>query len=64
MKVRQTLLSSINLEKVITRKVYQGPHEETAILTMEFESGATAEMCNSVLFPGVSAGSCQTGELN
>lgn len=40
------------LEKIITRTVHQGPHEETAILTMQFESGATAEMCNSVLFAG------------
>jgi 1,5-anhydro-D-fructose reductase (1,5-anhydro-D-mannitol-forming) len=40
------------LVPLITRSVYHGPHEETAILSMEFESGATAEMCNSVLFPG------------
>ena len=40
------------MEKLITRHVHQGPHEETAILALEFESGATAEMCNSVLFPG------------
>lgn len=37
---------------LIAKSVYQGPHEETAILSMQFESGATAEMCNSVLFPG------------
>jgi len=40
------------LKSIITRGVYKGPHEETAVLSMEFESGATAEMCNSVLFPG------------
>ena len=40
------------LEKIITRSVYKGPHEETAILALEFESGATAEICNSVLFNG------------
>jgi len=37
---------------LITKSVYNGPHEETAVLTMQFESGATAEMCNSVLFAG------------
>ncbi|MEM7404556.1 MAG: Gfo/Idh/MocA family oxidoreductase [Pseudomonadota bacterium] len=42
----------VRLLPLITKRVYQGPHEETAVLTMEFESGATAEMCNSVLFPG------------
>jgi 1,5-anhydro-D-fructose reductase (1,5-anhydro-D-mannitol-forming) len=42
----------VKLEKLIAKSVYQGPHEETAILAMQFESGATAEMCNSVLFPG------------
>lgn len=40
------------LVPLITRSVYNGPHEETAVLSMEFESGATAEMCNSVLFAG------------
>ena len=40
------------LKSVIAKSVHRGPHEETAILAMQFESGATAEMCNSVLFPG------------
>ena len=34
----------------ITRSVYGGPHDETALLALEFESGATAEICSSVLF--------------
>ncbi|MCB1739271.1 MAG: Gfo/Idh/MocA family oxidoreductase [Gammaproteobacteria bacterium] len=42
----------VRLQSLITREVYKGPHEETAVLAMQFESGATAEMCNSVLFPG------------
>jgi 1,5-anhydro-D-fructose reductase (1,5-anhydro-D-mannitol-forming) len=40
------------LTSVINRSVYGGPHEETAVLAMQFESGATAEMCNTVLFTG------------
>ena len=34
----------------ITRNVFRGPHDETALLALEFESGATAEICSSVLF--------------
>ena len=34
----------------ITRNVFRGPHDETALLALEFESGATAEICTSVLF--------------
>ena len=34
----------------IARNVYRGPHDETALLALEFESGATAEICTSVLF--------------
>jgi len=35
---------------VTTRSVWQGPHDETAVVALEFESGATAEFCSSVLF--------------
>ena len=38
------------LTPLITRNVFQGPHDETALLALEFESGATAEVCTSVLF--------------
>ncbi|WP_025772242.1 Gfo/Idh/MocA family protein [Thioalkalivibrio sp. HK1] len=34
----------------ITRRVHRGPHDETALIHFEFESGATAELCTSVLF--------------
>ena len=34
----------------IARNVFRGPHDETALLALEFESGATAEICTSVLF--------------
>lgn len=55
-QIRWFLLPSqgelVTLKSLITTSVYGGPHEETAVLAMQFESGATAEMCNSVLFPG------------
>ncbi|MEO1493549.1 MAG: Gfo/Idh/MocA family oxidoreductase [Pseudomonadota bacterium] len=37
---------------VINRAVYKGPHDETAVTAYQFESGATAELCVSVLFQG------------
>ena len=40
----------VRLTPVITRNVFRGPHDETALLALEFESGATAEICTSVLF--------------
>ena len=38
------------LNSTISRSVWSGPHDETAVLSMRFESGATAELCSSVLF--------------
>lgn len=38
------------LESVISRGVWKGRHDETAILAMGFASGATAELTSSVLF--------------
>ncbi len=38
------------IRSVVTQKVWQGPHDETAVLAIEFTSGATAEVCSSVLF--------------
>jgi len=40
----------VRLTPVITRNVFGGPHDESALLALEFESGATAEICTSVLF--------------
>ena len=37
-------------ENLISREVWQGPHDETALVSLGFESGATAEICSSVLF--------------
>ena len=42
----------VEMKSVISNKTLESPHDETAILTFQFESGATAEMCTSVLFPG------------
>ncbi len=39
-------------ESIINRAVYDGPHEETALLTYQFENGSTAELCASVLYAG------------
>ena len=42
----------VRAESVINRSVYDGPHEETALLIYQFENGSTAELCASVLFKG------------
>jgi 1,5-anhydro-D-fructose reductase (1,5-anhydro-D-mannitol-forming) len=39
-------------ESIINRSAFNGPHDETALLTYQFENGATAELCVSVLFQG------------
>ncbi|MEM7744093.1 MAG: Gfo/Idh/MocA family oxidoreductase [Pseudomonadota bacterium] len=42
----------VRSESIINREVYKGPHEETALLTYQFENGSTAELCASVLYQG------------
>jgi len=37
-------------KNLISREVWKGPHDETALISLGFESGATAEICTSVLF--------------
>lgn len=37
-------------QSLIARDVWKGPHDETALIHLQFESGATAELCSSVLF--------------
>jgi len=37
-------------ENLISREAWKGPHDETALISLGFESGATAEICSSVLF--------------
>ena len=39
-----------DLKSVVTNAGWETPRDETAVLAMKFESGATAEMCSSVLF--------------
>lgn len=38
-----------SLKGIISKKAYDGPHDETAVVVIRFESGATAEFCSSVL---------------
>lgn len=38
------------LESVISRQVWGGPHDETAVVVLGFESGSTAEFTSTVLF--------------
>jgi 1,5-anhydro-D-fructose reductase (1,5-anhydro-D-mannitol-forming) len=38
------------VSSVISRSVWRGPHDETAVAVLRFESGATAEFCSSVQF--------------
>jgi len=40
----------VSLRSLIANAVWQGPHDETAVVLMQFESGATAEFCSSALF--------------
>jgi predicted dehydrogenase len=52
--VRWTMLATegevVDVQSLITRSVWNGPHDETAILSLLFSSGATAEVVSSVLF--------------
>ena len=38
------------VESVIGNAGFGSPHDETAVLALQFENGATAELCSSVLF--------------
>ncbi len=39
-----------SVKSTISSAVWNQPHDETALISFKFESGATAEMCSSVLF--------------
>jgi len=41
-----------DVRSVITRDHFRGPHDETAVLALRFERGATAQIVCSVLFDG------------
>lgn len=45
----------VEVRSLITREVYRGPHDETALVMLRFASGATAEIVTSVLFDSVSS---------
>ena len=40
----------VDLSSIIARQRFGGPHDETAVVALRFESGATAELCSSVMF--------------
>lgn len=40
----------LELESTISKAYWKGPHDETAMINLKFESGATAELTTSVLF--------------
>ena len=51
---RWALISScgelVDFAAVLSKQQWHGPHDETAVLAGRFESGATTELCSSVLF--------------
>jgi len=40
----------VKVVSVINHAVWGSPHDETAVLALQFENGSTAEICTSVLF--------------
>jgi len=40
----------VEVKSLVTRSVWKGPHDETAIVALKFASGASAEILTSVLF--------------
>ena len=40
----------VDVQSVVSRSVWGGPNDETAMISMRFESGATADLCSSVVF--------------
>ena len=40
----------VEVKSVISRDVWKGPNDETALISMRFASGATADLCSSVVF--------------
>jgi len=39
-----------SIKAILSSEVWDKPHDETAVIAMKFTSGATAEICPSVLF--------------
>lgn len=42
----------VDVKSVISRDVWKGPNDETALISMKFANGATADLCSSVVFAG------------
>jgi predicted dehydrogenase len=42
----------VEVKSVISRDVWKGPNDETALISMRFANGATADLCSSVVFAG------------
>jgi predicted dehydrogenase len=42
----------VDVQSVVSREVWNGPNDETAVIALKFESGATAQLCSSVVFAG------------
>ncbi|MFK7966834.1 MAG: Gfo/Idh/MocA family protein [Burkholderiaceae bacterium] len=42
----------VEVKSLISREVWKGPNDETALISLKFESGATADLCSSVVFAG------------
>ena len=45
----------VEVKSLVTRAVWKGPHDETAVLALRFASGASAEIVTSVLFDAPTA---------
>jgi 1,5-anhydro-D-fructose reductase (1,5-anhydro-D-mannitol-forming) len=44
----------VSLRSMSSRDFWKGPHDETALVSFRFRSGATAEFCSSILFDSIS----------
>jgi len=40
----------VDVKSIISREVWKGPNDETALVSMRFANGATADLCSSVVF--------------
>lgn len=40
----------VDIKSIITHDVWKSPNDETALVSLKFASGATADLCSSVLF--------------
>lgn len=40
----------VEVKSLVTRDVFKGPNDETALIMLKFANGATADLCSSVLF--------------